>query len=319
MKFHLQFPIAPFPEKINYRQQLLFMGSCFAESIGATMEKYKFNVLINPNGIIYNPSSISNSLRKYIANYKFDETDLFHANEVWNSWEHHSEYSFLEKEKTLTSINSAISEANKYLLKADWLFITFGSAYYYKRKDTEKLVANCHKQPQKEFTKHLLTVEEIVDDYTHLINDLKNINSKLKIVLTVSPVRYIRDGVVENSRSKARLLETVHQLSERNSNVYYFPAYEIVIDDLRDYRFFKEDLTHPNGIAINYIFEKWLETTFDKETELLFEKVKSIISDSNHRPLHPNTLSHNDFVTSYKLRAKQLQTEFPFIKLEEFN
>ncbi len=318
MDFHLQFPIVPFTEKINYRQSCLFMGSCFAENIGELMEKYKFDITINPNGIVYNPASIAIALRKYIANYRVTESDLFYANEVWNSWEHHSSFSVSHKGVAKEGMNCEYAEAHDLIQNIDWLFITFGSAYYYKRAKTGQIVANCHKQPQKEFTKQLLSTEEIVSDYTALITELKAINPKLKIVFTVSPVRYIRDGVVENNRSKARLIESVHQLKETNTNLFYFPAYELVMDDLRDYRFFAEDLTHPNKSAIDYVFDKWMETLFDNETKTLFNRIKSIVTDYNHRPFHSETDAHKQFIALYQERAKQLQNEFPFLNLEEF-
>ena len=319
MNFHLQFPITPFEEKINYRQSFLFMGSCFAENIGEVMERYKFNVLINPSGIIYNPASIALSLRQYCFDNSIKESDLFYANEVWNSWAHHSEHSKVDKQETLNNINFNIHNANSKLLNADWLFITFGSAYYYRKVDTGQVVANCHKQPQKLFTKHLLTTDEIVNDYLLLFNQLQEVNPNLKIVITVSPVRYVRDGIIENNRSKARLIEAAHQLKEQRNNVFYFPAYEIIIDDLRDYRFYKEDLTHPNKLAIDYVFEKWMETAFDAETKGIFERIKSIITDYNHRPLHPETDAHKKFVKDCSMRVEKMKREFPFINLDGFS
>jgi hypothetical protein len=191
MNFHLQFPIAPFSNKIKYADEVLFLGSCFAENIGETMQHYKFNVKINPHGVLYNPSSISLALRGYIENKVMQEQELFFANDCWNSWEHHSRFSNVDKKNCLDIINQSVSAAHQTIKSAEWIFITFGSANVYRRKETGETVGNCHKIPQKEFTKQLLTVDEIIVDYKHLLEELKQLNPKIKIVFTVSPVRYI--------------------------------------------------------------------------------------------------------------------------------
>ena len=315
MNFHLQFPIPPFSEKINYSQKFLFLGSCFAENIGETMTRYKFNAEINPHGVLYNPASIAVALRRYAENKKMDSSELFFANECWNSWEHHSRFSKTNKEICLTEINNSISSAHQKIKNAEWLFITFGSAYVYKRQG--ELVGNCHKFPQKEFVKSLMSAQVIVADYTLLIQELKKINKDLKIVFTISPVRYIRDGVVENNLSKARLIDAVHQLVQENENAFYFPAYELVMDDLRDYRFYKNDLIHPNEQAIEYVFEKLIATTFSEETKELFDKLKAIITAKEHRPFNEDTEAFKKFKTNFSTLCHELQKEFPFLDLDE--
>jgi hypothetical protein len=317
MDFHLQFPIADFPGKVNYSHLLLFMGSCFAENISETMCEYKFNALINPHGILYNPTNISTSLRRYINNELITENELFFANECWNSWEHHSRFSHTDKENCLKEINNNISIAHTTLKNAEWLFITVGSAFIYKHIESNQFVANCHKQAQKKFTKHLLNTTNIIDDYQLLIQELKQFNKNLKIVFTVSPVRYVRDGVVENNISKARLIDAVHQLVEQNDNAYYFPAYELVIDDLRDYRFYKQDLVHPNEQAIEYVFDKLVDTLFDGETKMIFEKIKEIITAKNHRPFNTDSESHKKFKATYLERCDQLQKQYSFLNFED--
>ena len=313
MNFHLTFPITAFEQKVKYSQKHLFIGSCFAENIGETMEQYKFNVKINPHGILYNPESIAIAIRRYIDNKAVQENELFFANECWNSWEHHSRFSNPDKQNCLTELNNNISSANDFVKNGDWLFITFGSAFVYKLNRTNELVGNCHKVPNKEFTKHLLSVTEIVDDYSLLIQQLKTLNPKLKIVFTVSPVRYIRDGVTENTLSKARLIQAVHELVQQYDNSFYFPAYELVIDDLRDYRFYKIDLVHPNEQAITYVFEKLINTAFDEETKLLFEKIKNIITAKLHRPFNEASESFQKFKTANLKKCLQLQKEYPFL------
>ena len=317
MNFHLIFPIVPFEQKINYSQKHLFLGSCFAENIGEIMQLYKFNVQINPHGVLYNPASIAVALRRYITKEAMQENELFFANECWNSWEHHSRFSNTDKQTCLTELNNSISVANDFIKKGDWLFITFGSAFVYKRNETNEIVGNCHKVPQKEFSKQLLSVNEIVAEYKILLQNFKLINRKLKIVFTISPVRYMRDGVIENNLSKARLIEAVHELVQQHDNSFYFPAYELVIDDLRDYRFFKCDLVHPNEQAITYVFEKLMNTTFDEETKLLFEKIKEIITAKQHQPFNANTENYRKFKTVYLERCKQLQKEYSFLNLQD--
>lgn len=316
MNFHLHFPIPEFAQKINYANKLLSVGSCFASTIGERLEKYKFNTLINPNGVLFNPASIAIALRRIIDNKAMLEGDLFFANECWNSWEHHSRFSHTDRPTCLTAINKSISSSSEFIKQADWLFITFGSAFVYKLNSSGAFVGNCHKVPQKEFTKQLLTVAEIVDDYTLLLKQLKAINSKLNIVFTVSPVRYIRDGVVENNISKARLIEAVHELVNKNNNSFYFPAYELVMDDLRDYRFYKPDLVHPNEQAIDYVFEKLMNTAFADETKKLFEKIKDIITAQQHRPFQTDTETYRTFQKMYFKRCQQIQHEYHFLDLK---
>ena len=316
MKFHLNFNIPQFEQKINYSHKFLFVGSCFTENIGGIMQLYKFNLSINPNGVLYNPASMALALRRYIFNKTIEENELFYANECWHSWEHHSRFSNTDKQTCLTTINKSISSAHDFIKQTDWLFITFGSAFIYKRNDTGKLVGNCHKAPQKEFKKQMLAVDEIVEDYKILIQQLKALNNNLKIIFTISPVRHISEGLVENNRSKARLIEAVHELVQQNDNLYYFPAYELVIDDLRDYRFYNSDLVHPSEQANIYVFEKLINTIFDEKTKQLFEKIKDIITAKQHRPFNNNTESYLKFKASYIERCSQLQKEFPFLDLE---
>lgn len=317
MKFHLNIDIPPFEQKINYSNKFLFAGSCFAENIGETMKMYRFEVKINPNGVLYNPASIAVALRRYIDNNTMQENELFYANECWNSWEHHSRFSNTDKQTCLRSINNGISSAHDFIKQSDWLFITFGTAFQYKQKSTGELVGNCHKVPQKEFTKQMLSISEIVADYKLLLQQLKGLNSNLKIIFTVSPVRHIRDGIVENNWSKARLIEAVHEIIQQHDNSFYFPAYELVLDDLRDYRFYKTDLVHPNEQAISYVFEKLMNTIFDDETKHLFEKIKDIITAKQHRPFNSNTEAYQKFKAVYMERCGLLQKQYPFLNFEE--
>lgn len=317
MNFHLNFKADAFADKLSYGQRSLFIGSCFAENIGEKMQGHKFNCLINPHGVLYNPTSIAQALTRYLNDTPLKEEELFYTNEQWNSWEHHSRYSDADKDQCIKSINQEIAAAHKYLKEAQWLFITFGSSFVYKRKDTGNYVGNCHKVPASQFEKELLASEDIVKKYSDLILQLKKFNPNLKIVFTVSPVRYIRDGVVENNRSKANLITAVHELVDAFDHVFYFPAYEIVIDELRDYRFYKEDLVHPNEIAVNYVYEKLIEVLLDESTKKQQEKILELLNAMRHKPFNVQSEAHLRFKANYLARCKEIQKELPVINLKK--
>lgn len=317
MNFHLSFPIEPFAQKLNYANKSLFVGSCFAENIGEELEKLKFDVSINPFGILYNPISISHSIQRIVENKPVDESELFYKNECWNSWEHHSRFSNPDKENCLREINKSIEAAHHYLKQADWLFVTLGSSFIYTYKSLEKVVGNCHKVPQKEFNKSLLRSADTANELSNLCKNLQKFNPKLAIIFTVSPVRYIRDGIVENNVSKSRLIDAVHTLVKENKNTFYFPAYELVIDDLRDYRFFKSDMVHPNTQAIEYVYTKFKETLFDSPTTLLSEKIREILQAKQHKPFNEKSSSHFKFKEAYFKKCQQLKKEYSFLELSE--
>ena len=289
------------------------MGSCFAENIAEQMSKNKFKVLENPHGILYNPASIAAALRRYKDSKSMSADELFFANDCWNSWEHHSRYSHPDKEKCLSGINEAVAQAHIFLQSAQWLFLTFGTAFVYEKGG--KPAGNCHKVPQKEFTKRLLETGEIVKECRQLFKELKGWNPALKIVLTVSPVRYIRDGVVENNLSKARLLDAVHQL--KSDHVFYFPAYELVIDDLRDYRFYRQDMVHPNRQAIQYVYEKFREAAYDKEALSFSGKMTELLRAKEHKPFQGSSPEYKKFKAAFHQRCLELKKEYPFADLED--
>lgn len=316
MNFHLDFQIPAFPKTIQYTDPLFFIGSCFAENIAAKMHGHKFNTLLNPHGILYNPESIAQALRRYMRNELFSEQDLFSANGCFHSWEHHSCFSNTSAGACVSNINQAITLAHQTLQKAGWLFITLGTAYVYRHEKSGKRVGNCHKQPSQQFTKELLTVAEMQNTYQALITGLQAFNKELRIIFTISPVRYIRDGVVENNRSKARLMELVHLLND-GKNVLYFPAYELVIDDLRDYRFYKADLVHPNEQAMEYVFEKFTQVALDAPAKQLLEKIKDIGRARSHKAFQEQSPDHQKFRSTYYERCIQLQQAYPFLQLQE--
>lgn len=316
MNFHLDLPVPAFSRTIHYQDKLFFIGSCFAENIAAQLHGYKFNTLLNPHGILYNPESIATAISRYVKNELYEEQDLFFDGERYHSWEHHSRFSGMDKAICLSEINGQLANAHQFLKTAGWLFVTFGSAYVYRHIQAERRVGNCHKQPLQNFTKELLSVDEMVETFQSLLEELNAFNPRLKIILTVSPVRYIRDGLVENNRSKARLIELTYLLS-KHENIIYFPAYELVIDDLRDYRFYKADLVHPNEQAIAYVFEKFIRAALDENTKQILEKIKDLIKAKSHQAFLDESPAHQRFKVTYFNRCRQLQKEYPFLSLEE--
>ena len=316
MDFHLEFFPKAFDKKINHQHHLLLVGSCFTEQIGGKLSSHKFSVLDNPNGILFNPVSITRSITSYIVNKQYTASDLFYQNECWNSWEHHSRFSNPDADNCLAGINKSQNKAHAFLKKADWLLITLGSAFIYELEN-KTVVANCHKVPTDKFNKRLLTVDEVVADMQQMIEKVVAFNPELKIIFTISPVRHLRDGFVENNRSKATLIHAVHQLVEKNSNGFYFPAYELVIDDLRDYRFFAEDMVHPNYAATNYVWEKFITTCIDEPSQLLMKEIAVIVAAKNHKPFNPTSAQHKKFMQSNLAKVKKLQEQFSYINFEK--
>lgn len=323
MKFHLDFEIKKLQQPISHRGKLLLIGSCFTENIGEKLEKYKFSVLQNPNGILFNPVSVAEALIDYIDNKRFTEEDLFQLNEGWHSWKHHSRFSGITAEEALRKINQSITNAHSYLREADYLMITLGSAWIYTL--TEKalnakpgsVAANNHKAPSDWFYRRLMTAEEVLQILDNFLHRLFLFNPKLKIIFTISPVRHLREGLVENNRSKAVLIQAVHHLVNKFDRLYYFPAYELVIDDLRDYRFYAEDLVHPNYFATQYVWQKFVDACMDETTKGLMEEIHSINLAYQHKPFNEKTEAHREFKRKYLEKSSSLQQKFPCIDLSK--
>jgi hypothetical protein len=310
MQFHLSLNPKKLNQQISYSDKILLVGTCFAENIGQKLQTFKFDILENPHGILYNPMSICEALESYATGKAYTSEDLFLHNGLWASWSHHGRFSNADKEKCLGFIQKSQERAIERLKGLDWLIITIGTAYVYELKGDGRIVGNCHKYPGKNFEKRLLSTEEIVKTFDKTIGLIRQINPGLKIIFTVSPVRYVRDGIVENNLSKAILLQATHQLCGLLSNTYYFPAYELVIDDLRDYRFFKEDMVHPNMLAINYVWEKFENACIHTDSIKLLQEVKEIIKAREHRPLHPDSEEHKNFKKRQSVKVEELMEKY---------
>ncbi|MDB5252952.1 MAG: hypothetical protein JWP27_2121 [Flaviaesturariibacter sp.] len=312
------------PEPITHRDRIMSVGSCFTEHIGNALKDLKFTVLQNPNGILFDPASVCDSLLSYIDNRTYGEGDLFLLHELWHSWQHHSRFSGMDKAGVLESMNRAQADAHSFLKEADWLIITLGSSFSY-RLTTEAPqtstagigagVANCHRAPANWFRKHLMTIDETVSSLDTVIHRLARFNPKMRILFTISPVRHIRDGVVENNRSKARLLEAVHHLVGKFDRLHYFPSYEIVIDVLRDYRFYAEDLVHPNYLATGFVLDKFVESYVAPESQALVAELKKLQVAVSHKPSHPGTEAHRKFRERQLSNVLALQEAYGFLDL----
>ncbi|MEM6643397.1 MAG: GSCFA domain-containing protein [Bacteroidota bacterium] len=300
MKLQLDFPIRPSFKKINLEDPVYFIGSCFSNEIGQKMSNSKFKVINNPFGTIFNPHSIFK-----ILSGKIDHNDTVESDGVYYHWDAHGEVSALKMDELKTLTKRKTYESYEFVQKAKWLIITFGTAWVYRYRKSGEIVANCHKVPNNEFYKELLTIEEIADAFRSFKRDLTSTNPYINIVLTVSPVRHIKEGILENNRSKSRLIESVHDMVDRFENVAYFPAYEIMNDELRDYRWYNADLVHPSAQAINYIWEKFGESYFDDETRSYLSRWNAIQDSLNHRPFQPRTKSHQAFL---KATLKNLES-----------
>jgi hypothetical protein len=315
MKMMLDINVKSPTTKITYNDQLVLIGSCFTEQIGKRLEELKFRMLQNPSGILFDPVSVSKNLINYIDNKRYTKEDLFYLNELWQSWSHHSMFSGLDAMEVLLNINKAHQQAHDFLKQANWLIITLGSSFSYQLTESGIPVANCHRAPAQLFDKHLLSIEETTNALQACIDKLFAFNKYVKVIFTISPVRHIRDGVVENNRSKARLIEAVHELVSNDERLHYFPSYELVIDVLRDYRFYDVDLVHPNYQATEFVFQKFTETFIDEDAQQLMEEIRKIVIAFRHKPFQPDTEAHQSFLRSFAQKAQQFQVKYPHVNL----
>ena len=309
----IEIPVSEF--NLTYKKNITMIGSCFTDNIGKKLTHYKFPVSINPFGVLYNPESVRNALDILVNEKYFGEEDLHEHNSRWLSFYHDTSFSGHDREMVLQEINKSIHAGNQWLNKTNLLIITFGTARVYHHKKRDHIVSNCHKVPAKEFNRYLLDINEIVDGYRELIGQLKKFNPNLHIVFTISPVRHWKDGAVGNQQSKAILVLAIKKLLGEFPELEYFPAYEILMDELRDYRFYAEDMLHPGETGINYIWDRFCETYIKKSTWKLMEKVDAIIKAKNHRPFHPKSLEYQNFLKKQIEKTEHFLDKYPHIDL----
>jgi hypothetical protein len=316
MKLRTELPAFKALFDINYQTPTLGIGSCFVENIGEKMKQRRFPFHQNPFGIVYNPLSMAAQLDILTTEKRFVESDLVEINGLYHSWLHHGCFSEETVEGTLNGINSAIDKARLFLQNTNRLFLTFGSATVYQLKETQKVVANCHKAPPPYFDRRRLSVEEIVAVFTPIFEQLSTQHVDLQIILTVSPIRHLRDGLIENNLSKATLLLAAAALAQKFPNVTYFPAYELVMDDLRDYRFFERDMMHPTEQAVDYIWDYFSHAYFSEETKNVMREVEKINAMQAHRPINgADTEGVKKFQQALSLKVKELEMRFSFLQL----
>ena len=315
MKLSTRIEIKPFKNQINYNSKVMLLGSCFATNIGDKFDYYKFQSSTNPFGIIFNPISLDRIIERTINKEYFTKEAIFFHNEQWHSFEVHSEMSSIDSEQFILNLNSIINATNQFLENASHVIITLGTAWVYRLKDTNQVVANCHKVAQNQFSKALLSIIEIEESLHKIIKSIHDFNPNCNVIFTVSPVRHLKDGFIENQQSKAHLISALHQIIEQYDDfVTYFPSYEILLDELRDYRFYAEDMLHPNQLAVNYIWERFCEATISKENQSIMNEVSQIQKAKAHRPFNPKSESYLKLNQELDLKIKKLTDEYVFMK-----
>ncbi|MBO7227138.1 MAG: GSCFA domain-containing protein [Bacteroidales bacterium] len=305
----LQTDVVPQSEGLflSHDNKVLLIGSCFTDSIGERLEYFGFQCLRNPFGILYNPFSIASCLEYCISNKHVSDESLIFYNNLWHSWLHHSKFSNISKQDCLQICNSEIEKASAYLKTVDYIILTWGTALAYELKDNNLVVGNCHKVPSTYFERRLLTIEEIEERYIELKKKLHTINPTAKIILTVSPIRHWKEGFRENLLSKSVLHLAVDSLRKKSDRFYYFPSYEIVMDELRDYRFYERDMLHPNPIAIDIIWDRFLETysnTNVREVCMLVDKYRKM---KQHKPFFPDREEYKQHQSKMEILSKRLE------------
>jgi GSCFA family len=316
MQFATQIPIPAGNPPLDYHSRLVSLGSCFAVNIGQKLDYYKFSNITNPFGILFHPLALEKFIGYAVKHKVFTETDIFYHNERWHCFDAHSDLSSPDKETTLHNLNQAVLTASEALKNTSHIIITLGTAWVYRSIETGNLVANCHKVPQKEFSKELLSVKAIAQSLDSILNLVHQVNSKATVIFTISPVRHIKDGFIENQRSKAHLITALHEtLQSANCLLpsFYFPAYEIMMDELRDYRFYSEDLVHPSLMGINYIWDCFVKAWINPESQPVMKEADAIQKSLLHRPYNPDSTQHTEFRQKLQKRITTLQEQYPHI------
>lgn len=313
MQFSTKVEITPSSVSISHRDKIALFGSCFAENIGEKLRSSKFDINLNPFGILYNPLSISQSINRLIDNIPFRKDELVEHKGIFHSFWHHGRFSATDPERALKQMNNAFSEAYDYLREADFLLITFGTAYVYKLCKDNMIVGNCHKFPASNFERSRLQVGSIVEDWGSLLDRLRAFNPKLKVLFTVSPIRHLKDGAHNNQLSKSILLLAIDQLMQQHPSTGYFPSYELVIDELRDYRFYADDMIHPSSKAVDYIWQRFSDTYFSAQTTGIIKEWNQIASAIAHRPFNERGEEYKHFLNLSLNKIALFKEKYPYI------
>lgn len=317
MKLKTEIPLANQPHnQIDYSSRLVLFGSCFSENIGDKLEYYKFQSRVNPFGILFHPLAIETLISRAINKDYYSEDELVFQNEQWSCLDAHSKLNDTSKTQLLQNLNSALDQTYDALKEVTHVVITLGTSWVYRFLETDKLVANCHKLPQKKFVKELLSVDEIYQTLCGIVELIRSINPRASFIFTVSPVRHTKDGFIENTQSKAHLIAAIHQVVDARKQLYYFPSYELMMDELRDYRFYNDDMLHPSSKAINYIWEKFQKVWMTGASINTSKGIGQIQAKKAHIPFNPNSEAHQKFLEKLDSEIKELQSEFPHIQFD---
>ena len=317
MNFRTQVELPKEETEIRHSDRIMLFGSCFAENIGNLLLANKFRCDVNPFGILYNPLSVAEAIRQTLSYKTYNEADLFCDRAGWHSFMHHGSFSGNSAEECLLRINERLGRAAAELPQTDWLMITWGTAWVYSLKENGKVVGNCHKQPDKLFTRRLLSVEEIVVEYFDLLKMLQELNPNLKVLFTVSPVRHAKDGMHGNQISKSTLLLAIDTLQHHYPMCHYFPSYEIMMDELRDYRFYADDMFHPSPMAVSYIWKCFGDTYFSSQTRQIMKEWEEIRKGLNHKPFDVRSEAYRSFLTQIVLKISRMKEKFPYFELQK--
>ncbi|MEM6892868.1 MAG: GSCFA domain-containing protein [Bacteroidota bacterium] len=318
MKLYAQVPLEKGQQPIDYQSKVLLLGSCFAENMGKKLNYFKFEIQQNPFGILFHPLAIERFLERVVTQKSYTESDVFQHNAIWHCFDAHSRLSSPSKEELLEKLNSTLQRTRAFLEEASHVCITLGTAWVYQHKKNDQTVANCHKVPQTEFEKNLLSPKALIKSLERMVSLLRGMDSSPQLLFTISPVRHLKDGFVENQRSKGHLIHALHHLLEQNTNrdIAYFPAYEIVMDELRDYRFYEKDLVHPNALAIDYLWEKFTETWVSEAAKGTMKEIDGIQKGLAHRPQNPNSEANSAMQKQLAVKIEYLQERYPRIKFD---
>ena len=312
MKFFTDIQIGKSSEPIEHSEQILMLGSCFVENMEAKFANGGFRVCCNPFGTLYNPMSIAACLQSLLDGKHFSEEDLFFSGGLYHSMLHHGKFSSADAEDCLGMVNESIDKGRMALLEADRLILTWGTAWVYEMEG--QIVGNCHKLPASCFLRRRLAIEEIIRTYSILFQH--PLMRQKKVLITISPIRHIKDGLHENQLSKATLLLAAEQLVQQE-NWTYFPAYELMLDELRDYRFYAADMVHPSPVAIDYVWERFAQTQLSPNAQLAVKECEPYFLSLAHRPLHPDSTVYQQFIKQMQDRKQALSEKYPYLHFEE--
>lgn len=315
MKFRTEITIQKQNNQIDYKSGIVLFGSCFTENMEKHLSYFKFQNISNSHGILFNPKSIETAINDCVTKKDYSQNDLQYFNDTWLSFNHHTKFSSVYLAKILHQINNNIAQTNKALTTASHILITLGTSWVYRNKKTNDFVANCHKIPQKRFDKEMLSVDQIIKNLESIIKNIKQINNKAIVIFTVSPIRHLRDGFVENTRSKANLHSAIHSVIDLKTT-YYFPSFEIMMDDLRDYRFYDSDLLHPTESAMEYIWDKFKNSWISENSYSLMKEINGIQKSLLHKPFREDSENHQEFLKKLSNKINQVTKLHKHIKFD---